>query len=96
VLRLYNEHELSDEMHLYRKIPDVEVIISTLNNMCGVEATKIILNYVEQNYKLTSDHIPDKIEDFYKGLDSIFGKKASTTIKRVIHEKLMDRIFVRG
>lgn len=88
MLRLYNEQELNDEIPLYRKIPNIEVIISTLNNMCGVEATKIILNYVEQNYKLTRDHIPDKIEDFYMGLNSIFGKKASTTIKRVIQEKV--------
>lgn len=77
------------------KILDTELIVRALKSIFGVEATKIILNYMEKKYNLSKTQIPENIEDFYKGLNSLLGKKASTTLKRFILTKLGDRVLVR-
>ncbi len=73
---------------------DTEFIVSSLRNIFGVSATKIILNYMEKKYNLAKNQIPDNIEDFYTGLNSLLGKKASTTLQRFNHAKLGDRVVV--
>lgn len=77
------------------KILDTEFIVRELRNIFGVKATKIILNYMEKKYNIAKNQIPDNIEDFYKGLNSLLGKKASTTLQRLILSKLGDRVLVR-
>ena len=78
------------------KILDTEFIVRALRNIFGVKATKIILNYMEEKYSIAKNQIPDNIEDFYKGLNSLLGKKASTTLQRLILSKLGDRVLVRA
>jgi len=78
------------------KILDTEFIVRALRNIFGVKATKIILNYMEEKYSIAKNQISDNIEDFYKGLNSLLGKKASTTLQRLILSKLGDRVLVRA
>lgn len=73
----------------------MEFIVGTLRNLFGVEATKIIVKYMEKKYDITKKQIPNNVEDFYTGLNSLLGKKASTTVQRFILATLEERIPIR-
>ena len=47
---------------------ETEFIVRVLKNIFGVEATKIILNYMENKHNIVKNQIPDNIDDFYKNI----------------------------
>lgn len=58
----------------------------------GESATHAIYFYLERNFQLKKTEIPEKPENFFKAITSLFGEDGAKLIEKTILQK-MDRCF---
>jgi len=59
----------------------LKIIDEELKQIFGESATLIIYNYLETNYSLKREEIPEKIEVFTRGLEEFLGSGAQVVQK---------------
>jgi hypothetical protein len=72
----------------------VSITEKVLKQVFGEDATASICDYLERNYRLKLDDIPDKPEVFSKALESYLDSGA-TVIERIILENLYSNSGVK-
>jgi len=65
----------------------LKVIDEELKQIFGEAATLIIYNYLENNYSLKREEIPEKIEVFTRGLEEFLSSGAQV-VQKIILQKL--------
>jgi len=65
----------------------LKIIDEELKQIFGESATLIIYNYLENNYSLKREEIPEKIEVFTRGLEEFLGSGAQV-VQKITLQKL--------
>ena len=65
-----------------------DVTVEVLSEILGEKATEKIVNYLEKHFDIERDQIPNRIEEFYTGLQSLLGEKAVSLIQQAIVTKM--------
>jgi len=60
----------------------------------GESVSYVIYHHVERNSSLRREEIPDRLEDFHKGLESRFGAGARV-IERIIADRLYSKLGLK-
>jgi hypothetical protein len=70
--------------------------IGVLNNIFGEHATNILLASIEKQFKIFPDQLPDRMEDFQKSLEQIYGREtASSIIDRISMKFILNELQTR-
>lgn len=85
---LVSEKNEYDNINRNEKTEFLEITVEVLTEILGGKATEKIVNYLEKHYDIERDQIPNRIEEFYTGLQSLLGEKAVSLIQQVIITKM--------
>ena len=72
----------------------LKIIDEELRHIFGEAATTIIYNHLERNHSLKREEIPEKLEDFIRGLEEFLGSGAQV-IQKMTLQKLYSCSGVR-
>ena len=70
----------------------LDIISQVFCNLFGEHIDKYIFNLIERDFKLPKHRIPDRIEDFNRVLESLFGRTISIIIREQILRNLEEKI----
>ncbi|RLI46716.1 hypothetical protein DRO69_02435 [Candidatus Bathyarchaeota archaeon] len=65
----------------------LKIIDEELKHIFGEVATSIIYNYLERNYSLKREEIPEKLEVFTRGIEQFLGSGAQV-VQKITLQKL--------
>ena len=85
---LVAEKSEQDNTNRNEKKEFLEITVQVLTEILGGNATEKIVNYLENHYDIERDQIPNRIEEFYTGLQSLLGEKAVSLIQQAIVTKM--------
>lgn len=70
----------------------LDIISQELDGLFGEYIDRFIFNLVERDFMLPRERIPDKIEDFNRVLESLFGHTIAIMIRKQILRNLKEKI----
>ena len=85
---LVAEKSEQDNINRNEKKEFLEITVQVLTEILGGNATEKIVNYLENHYDIKRDQIPNRIDEFYTGLQSLLGEKAVSLIEEAIVTKM--------
>lgn len=94
-LQLIQAHEktITPSGYICNKLALFKTMFNVLCNIFGEHATRIIFLYIEHELRTTRDKFPDRMEDFQRLLEQIYGRElGNRIIDRISKELLLNEL----
>jgi len=73
----------------------LEIVDASLDEIFGTGKKRMIYYYVERNFSLKREEIPENFGRFLESLEELFGEGAEV-IKKVVTKKLEETLLAQG